>query len=281
MTNRKQRASIAQETLDILERGAYQHNGTQIEFSEALQEMCNGTLLYTPSDLEQLINSSKQTSGANTTIKVLNCTTFAAAKQLVEEGHSNPLCLNFASAKNPGGGFLGGSQAQEEALARASGLYQSLIGKMEYYETNRAYRSTLYTNHLIYSPGVPVFRDDNDQFLEQPYYVSIITSPAVNTGALRRNSPDQMDQVKPKMEERIRSVLAVAKEHGHRTLVLGAWGCGVFGNNPKDIASWFAEALYEDVRFKNAFDTVWFAVLDRTKDNYIFNAFDEALPKDQ
>jgi len=68
--------------------------------------------------------------------------------------------LNFASAKNPGGGFLGGGSAQEESLARSSGLFPCINQMQQMYETNRAYRSCLYTDHMIYSPRVPVFRDD-------------------------------------------------------------------------------------------------------------------------
>ena len=83
-------------------------------------------------------------------------------------------------------------------------------------------------------------------------WCSIATSPAVNAGAVRKNEPSNVSLIQSTMETRIRSVLAVARQHGHNAIVLGAWGCGVFGNKPSDIAHWFANALHEDLRFAGA-----------------------------
>ncbi len=123
MANRKQRTEIANETILLLERESYSVDGVVVSLSTALESMRRGTTLYTPSELESLIASLAPNNSVTTEIHVINCTTFAATKSLIDDGYTNPLCLNFASAKNPGGGFLSGSQAQEECLARASGLY--------------------------------------------------------------------------------------------------------------------------------------------------------------
>lgn len=109
------------------------------------------------------------------------------------------LALNFASARHPGGGFLGGSQAQEESLARASGLSPCLNQFQEMYDTNQRFSSCLYTDHMIYAPDVPVFRDDDDRLLEEPFLVSILTAPAVNAGAVRRNEPHHVQHIEPVM----------------------------------------------------------------------------------
>lgn len=279
MANRQQRAQIASETIEILDRGTYVVDGVEVSLSAALDAMLKGTVLYTPSDLEVLANSLAKHSRVETEISVRNCTTFSAAKSLVDAGYTDPLCLNFASAKNPGGGFLSGSQAQEECLARASALHQSLVSKMTYYEVNRSHTSALYTNHIIYSPGVPVFRSDSDTLLQEPYLVSIVTSPAVNAGAVRKNEHSNVSLIQPTMQARIRSVLAIAKARGHNAIVLGAWGCGVFGNDPSDVARWFAAALLDDSRFAGAFDRVVFAVLDFAEDAPTFEAFRKVLAK--
>ena len=273
MQNRNQRAQIANETIEILDRESYIADGASVSLSDALGHMRSRTVLYTPTDLDLLVKSIGPSERRETTISVSNCTTFAAARSLIDEGYENPLCLNFASAKNPGGGFLSGSQAQEECLARASGLHQSLATQMRYYNVNRSHRSSLYTNHIIYSPGVPVFRSDDDVLLAEPYVVSIVTSPAVNAGAVRRNEPANVQAIRSTMETRIRSVLAVARKHDHDAIVLGAWGCGVFANDPNDIAHWFAEALRDDARFAGAFDRIVFGVLDSADDKPTYEAF--------
>ena len=157
MANRQQRAGIAAETIDILDRGTYTVDGVTVSIADELAKSCRHTALYTPEELDRLIASLEPSEQVGTEFSVVNCTTFAGAWQLVAEGFSDPLCLNFASAKNPGGGFLSGSQAQEESLARASGLYATLCDQTGYYEVNRRCRTALYTNHAIYSPRVPVF----------------------------------------------------------------------------------------------------------------------------
>lgn len=191
---------------------------------------------------------------------------------MLEKDPTKPvLCLNFASAKNPGGGFLGGSQAQEEALCRASALYLTINPQQEYYQVNRTCGTCLYTDYMIYSPGVPVFRDDRDELLQQPFEVSVITSPAVNAGALANSQPEQLPKLQSVMRQRIEKLLTVAVLHGYSRLVLGAWGCGVFRNEPAEIASLFHDALTG--RFARAFEEVAFGVLDFTKDQATFHAF--------
>lgn len=171
--------------------------------------------------------------------------------------------LNFASAKNPGGGFLNGSQAQEESLARASALYACLKHHTGYYEANRTESSLLYTDHLIVSPRVPVFRDDADQLLEEPWEVTILTAPAPNAGAVAKNQPQWVGRIEPTFRGRIEQVLSAAVAFDQTALVLGAWGCGVFRNDPADVARRFGEFLLSGGPFANAFEHVTFAILDR------------------
>ena len=99
----------------------------------------------------------------------------------------------------------------------------------------------------------------------------------MNAGAVLANEPSRIAEIRPVMETRIRSVLAVARHHGHDAVVLGAWGCGVFGNDPRQVASWFLAALLEDPRFAGAFERVAFATLDHAADAPTFGAFAEAF----
>jgi uncharacterized protein (TIGR02452 family) len=191
----------------------------------------------------------------------------SAAHRLVKRfGPDRVAALNFASAKNPGGGFLNGSQAQEESLARASALYVCLQNQMAYYDANRNSGSPLYTDHMIVSPQVPVFRDEDDRLVEEPWEVTIITSPAPNAGAIANEQPESLQQIESVFRSRVEQVLSAAVVFGQTALVLGAWGCGVFRNDPSLVARLFAEFLLYDGEFASAFEQVTFAVLDRQGD---------------
>jgi uncharacterized protein (TIGR02452 family) len=198
--NRSNRIQLGSETVEIVRCGGYEAaNGRRVDIAQQVAACLNATQLYMPSELNNLL--SNEAAGIhNTVYKVENETTLSAARRLVVARElDKTLCLNFASAKNPGGGFLGGSQSQEESLARSSALYGSLSTQNEYYETNRACRTALYTDYMILSPDVPVFRDDEGNLLADPYCVSILTSPAVNAGAVKTNEPDNEELVRPTM----------------------------------------------------------------------------------
>jgi uncharacterized protein (TIGR02452 family) len=267
MASRNERAAIAAETVQILSSGVYTGpSGSAIRIDRGLQNTINETRLFRPGQLAKLAAADPLPCGLPR-ISVVNGTTLSAARRLSEShGEEQVALLNFASARNPGGGFLSGSQAQEESLARASGLYATISRMTEYYEANRNHRSALYTDHMIYSPLVPVFRDDQDRLLDEPWYVPMITAPAVNAGAVRSNEPGNRTRILEVMDRRIEYVLALATHHGHGALVLGAWGCGVFGNDPHEVASLFAGHLLGAGRYARAFSEVVFAVLDRRGD---------------
>ncbi|MCY0958111.1 TIGR02452 family protein [Streptomyces sp. H27-H5] len=118
-----------------------------------------------------------------------------------------------------------------------------------------------YTDRVIHSPAVPVFRDDRGGLLETPFPVAFLTSPAPNAGTIRRQEPERAHEIPGALARRAELVLEVAALHGHRRLVLGAWGCGVFRNEPAAVAEAFRELLTG--RFDGVFERVVFGVLDR------------------
>ena len=272
MATRDGRARIAQETLAIVQGGAYRApSGNDVSFFDDVQMAIHRTELITPAAARSLRGRADRILAQRsfqTTFDVKNETTFAAARRLVERfGPEKVAALNFASAKNPGGGFLNGSQAQEESLARASALYACLLPQAAYYDTNRNEKTLLYTDHLIVSPQVPVFRDDDDRLIDEPWKVTIITSPAPNAGAIERNDPTYLPSVETTLRRRAEQILSAAVTYDQTALVLGAWGCGVFKNDPKLVAQIFGEMLLGDGAFAKAFEHVTFAVLDRKGDN--------------
>ncbi|MGV3662027.1 MAG: TIGR02452 family protein [Prosthecobacter sp.] len=166
------------------------------------------------------------------------------------------------SAKNPGGGFLNGAEAQEEALSRSSALHACLLCAPAYYARNRSHDSCLYLDLLIASPRVPFFRDDEGQLLEEPVLVSVITAPAPNAGAVRHNESGRVAEIKPALRRRARLVLEAAAREGIEHLVLGAWGCGVFRNDPQQVARAFADLLLPGCPYATMFTKVVFAIFD-------------------
>lgn len=277
--NRNNRQHIAEQTLEIIENGEYYVNNQSINIAEDIHFSNENTKLYKPEAFDKvLIEAEKKLKelAFQTQISVKNCTVLEAISEL-NLNNQQVGCLNFASAKNPGGGFLGGAQAQEESLARASTLYSSLMKHYEMYEYNRSQHTYLYSDYMIYSPEVVFFRDDSNALLEKPYKVSILTSPAVNVGAIKQNKPSELPLVKETMMNRLDKVLAVFVVNGIKNLVLGAWGCGVFHNNPVDVAQYFAYYLKNDGKYAKAFEHILFAVLDRNGKEKNISAFEKAL----
>ncbi|BBH68147.1 TIGR02452 family protein [Actinoplanes sp. OR16] len=244
---------MAKETLAVIRSGRL--DGADI--TADIERAVRGTRLILPGDeLPAARSVAKRPAAEPPVVEVTGESTLAAAARL-----GDPVCLNFASARNPGGGFLNGAQAQEESLARSSALYPCLLEAGEFYAHHRAERSLLYTDRVIYAPRVPVFRDDRGRLLPTAYPVSFLTAAAPNRSMIVRNQPELLPQVPGELARRAARVLRVAAAFGHTEIVLGAWGCGVFGNDPGEVADAFAEALRE-----TPFARVVFAILDRREE---------------
>lgn len=283
----------ATQTLNILDAGYFlAPDGRRVDIEPALTKAVEGTRLYTPEQASALIEKLTPASPTRVTIEVTDDTqssrrvaiavtdetTQIAARRLVEsESVADLALLNFASARNPGGGFINGAKAQEEDLCRCSGLYPCLMSQPEYYKANRNHESTLYTDHLIYSPNVPWFRTRSRDQPHTMFLASVITAPAPNAGVVLSREPAAQSDVETTLRRRAGLVLAVAAEHGHRTLLLGAWGCGVFRNSPALVADAFGTWI-ESPTFAGAFDRVVFAIYDRSDGRSTLSAFRERFP---
>jgi uncharacterized protein (TIGR02452 family) len=267
---RDRAAALGRETVEILHRGHYRSpGGRTVQIADMVRAAVAGTRSYPPEA------RLPEPSGGSfvTRFEVTNESTLQAARRLVDGGH-RPAALNFASAKNPGGGFLSGARAQEESLARCSGLYACLDGN-PMYDFHRQRHDAMYTSYAVYSPDVPVFRADDGTLLEEPYLCAFITAPAANAKVVLERDRSRRAEVTSAMAERVRKALTIAQVHGHDALVLGAWGCGVFGNDPKEIAGLFAEALQGP--FRGAFARVAFAVLDWSDDRHFIKPFEQTF----
>lgn len=273
------RDQIAKDTVQIMKRGNYQApSGRSVDLTADLLNCVNATHCYDSEELdalrEQILACPAEFSEMDFEVK--NETTLQSSARLASsQPHNRIGVLNFASAKNPGGGFLSGAQAQEESLARSSGLYRSLLKCPSYYAYHRAQQSALYSDRVIYSPHCPVFRTDDGTLLEQPYFVDFVTTPAPNAWAIYQNKPADILQIASVLRERMAKFLAVAVKQRCDIPILGAWGCGVFRNDPIMVAEAFGEQLRPHMPFWKRFRRVVFAVWDRSRNQRTYQIFQE------
>ncbi|WP_252229968.1 TIGR02452 family protein [Clostridium sp. ZBS15] len=255
--------AIAEDTLNILSNGYYLYKSRDKKnFKDNLDYSINNT---------KVIKNYKLSSYCNSTVEAdIVFEQKTTVQSIIESSgnYGNIIVLNFASAKHPGGGFLNGSSAQEESLARVSGLYLSLKSKQsEYYDNNiKNTNNGIYNDSMIYSPFVPFIKNDIGDLLENIIFCSVITSPAVNRGvAISRGVSET--QVKICMEKRIGLILDLAislDESKNALLILGAFGCGVFKNNPKDIARIFKNQINKrNIKLKEKNMRILFSIPDK------------------
>ena len=274
---------IAQAHLAVLAQGHYTNaRGERVDFGAAQTLAQDGTRLYTPAQLNALQQGLQPAeAGARVPgslpVTVSGDSTQVAALRMVAAGADSLVVLNFASARHAGGGFITGARAQEEDLCRCSGLYPCLITQPEYCEVNRSQDSMLYTDHMLHSPRVPWLRTEGTgPLLDQVFLASVITAPAPNAGQYLAHEQGGWDEVQACLLRRCGQVLALAKAEGHRQLLLGAWGCGVFRNQPAMVADAFARWLAVPT-YALAFERVEFAVLDRSREQANLQAFAQRL----
>ena len=161
--------------------------------------------------------------------------------------------LNFASFTSPGGGFLNGQMAQEEHLCHNSNLYERLSIESEYYAYNVKHKNNgAYENRAIFSYDVNFIDPDRP---DHEYMVDVITCAAPNKSVIKYH-PLQWDNTEV-LKNRIEFILNIAQAEDLQILILGAWGCGVFGQDPVEVAKLFKEQLTSG---KYNFEKVIFAI---------------------
>lgn len=159
---------------------------------------------------------------------------------VLENAGRKTIALNFANALVPGGGYLLGANAQEESLCRATGLYYAIKDVKDFYAANRKHMLPDYTDGMIFSENVPVIRSDNGELLEKPVMCDFITCPAVNRREGFMISGRKVNEI---MERRIGKIVSFAVSKAPELIILGAFGCGAFGNSREDILPMFERAV--------------------------------------
>ena len=253
--------SLGMSAVEAMEFGYYLTDDGKVEWSGAVRAACELKVSIAPT-------TELPTRGASpfaeTIVQVANETTLGASKRLVDGG-KRPLALNFANGSETGGGFLRGATAQEEALCRSSALYATLVDDPMYDFHRKQELWAESSEWAILSPNVPVFRDDRGMELDVPWLLSFITCAAPYAPSVGRSRSSDL------LRGRIERVLSIAQAYGYTELVLGAWGCGAFGNDPRRTARDFRSALEDE--FAGAFREVVFAITDWSSERRFLGPF--------
>lgn len=209
-------------------------------------------------------------------IQLLEDSTFHAAAPLVAAGYKTAV-LNFANAFVPGGGVTRGAMAQEECLCRSSNLYRSLEGdyvRRHYYKWNQDNVDDLGSDRVLYSPFVTVYKTDETYPKDLPeeawFSVDVISCAAPMADPWTR--AHQMEKLYRLFCRRIRNILETAVRNGDEAIVLGAFGCGAFRNDPLLVAAAFHEVLIKE-GYGGYFKKILFAIKKNNHSNTNLAAF--------
>ncbi len=257
----------------ITSEGRYNLNGKDVALPQVDYE---DVIVISPAEGEKLYAAEPASypsyKDEMCRISVVNADSFQAGRQ-----YENPLVMNFANAHNPGGGFRLGANAQEEALCRCSTLYASITSKKagEMYKFNNTHASKVESDYMLISPNVAVFRDERYNLLETPVVMGVVTVPAPNRYGAALLASNKL--IEDTFVRRIRIMLSAAAEYGYKTLVLGAWGCGAFGNKPEDVAEYFKRVIITE-GYGHCFEDICFAIYGR-EDGHNITEFRKAFEK--
>lgn len=264
---------VAAENKQIVKQGFYKIGDRKIDL---LGDDLDMAIVISPDIKTDLSQAEKF---EHTFFDITNLDSFGAVKFF---GGEKTLVMNFANAHSPGGGYLSGANAQEEALCRESTLYKSLssLAAKPMYNYNRKLSDKgklgIYcaSDYMILSPNVCVFRDIHDNFLEEPFLTAAITTPAPNLKGGARNVPQ--DELNKVMTARLEKMFIAAIHYGYKNLILGAWGCGAFGHNPRTVAKYFYDLLINK-NYRNYFEKIIFAIYSIKSGDRNFEAFSKVF----
>lgn len=213
---------------DNKERAAAHVKEMDERYGAEVERSVKNSVIYGGSGKAPQKNAEK----ADTEIIVLNVDSTEAVMR-----NADAALLNFASYRHAGGGFITGAWAQEEAICHDSTLYNVLRRFESFYaENEKSLDRSLYTDRAVFSPGIIFERAG------KAAECSVITCAAPNYSAARSRGVTQSENEKA-LTKRVDFVISIAEEQGCDTVILGAWGCGVFGQDPRIVARLFKERL--------------------------------------
>jgi len=226
----------------------------------------------------------------DTEITITTKRSYEAAMDIKRENpRSKVAVMNFANAFHAGGGVVKGSSAQEEGLCRTSTLYPCIYRRTlrdSFYKLHNDLNNPKATDSLVYTPGIVIIKTDEGypkrMKPEDWVEVDVITIAAPD---LRKKSNKHAKLVAGGTYmndaelfgyhvKRAIHMLTCAAAMGADTLVLGAFGCGAFANNPEVVARAYKVALQE---FPKVFKKIEFAIYCSPKELTNYETFKRVL----
>ena len=266
LIRRQKLVSVFEDTMERIKQSA--------DLTSAMEHSLHNQQFIPASAIISISDVPKADKPANIIVSQLR--SFEAAAQYIGK---RTAVLNFASATNPGGGVEKGASAQEECLCRVSTLYPCLADqkmRASFYTPHRKNGNALHNDDIIYTPNVLVIKDDDHNLLSEPFSVDIISCAAPNLREQPSNQYNTGDTVKVQIsgdellalhEKRASKIFSSAIANGVEVLVLGAFGCGAFQNDPHIVAQAYKNVFPD---FAHYFHTIEFAIFCNAKniENY-------------
>jgi len=261
---KENRINVYQDTIDCIKANSYAVSPKKIIPDLGLEKMLGGTRFY------QKVKKTSEDFQKNPTriyAQKIDC-----IQKAYDFGDSGAL-LNMASRFRAGGGVMNGSSSQEEEIFRRTTLGYSLYSldpgapvEYAYPKGKRGIPGYPFKGDkaAIWSPSVCIFKKGVTgyyDYLVNPGYTNVITIPAVQHPELTEDGQEFKEKPARLWRNKMRSLFRVAKEHGKQRLVLGAFGCGAYGNPPELVARYFKEILSEP-EFYGYFTEICFAILE-------------------
>lgn len=276
---RNHNIDILQDTLDVCERGYYDHESGRVYLKLDIDHMLIAEV-YEPRVLDDMRNCRGfDHSGleGRCSYSVANTDSFTLARAVAEENPDDEvLVLNLANSTHIGGGVRHGAKAQEEDLCRQSTLLLALEGEASswYYEYNRSLHTRKGSDAVIIIPEVEIFKDADYNYLDHTTVVSVITcaAPILDLGINYDKG-----KYRKMMYHRIEGILVAAAVNGYKRLVLGAFGCGAFNNDAAIVSDIFYDVIknfrLDGENVDALFKSIDFAILTKPGKTYNYDEF--------
>jgi len=263
------RVKILRETMKAAENGCYDLEEREVKLPFTFEQI-KEVKLYTPEQIAQLPEQDIS-EPKSLRITLRNQDTLEAAFELHQRRKENErevLVLNFANPHRPGGGIRSRPGTQEEHLCVKTTVLCSLETEeaWPFYRTNLDCGTQAQTDTILFSPNTLVIRNPDLSLREDPFPVAVMTVSAPIASRMEASELPDLERI---LSRRIRGMLRAATAEGYTRLVLGAWGCGNFGNDPELVAKLFHEAL------QGCFEEVTMAVFDNSEDQYRYSCFEK------